>query len=125
VKRTLSLLLPLVLTGCFAPDPAISDEMPDDFPAGACRDTDTDACETGSSSSGTQGQVPADTCNSSEDCFGSGACVAAWDPEDGTRGPYTCQFMCVPLVDETTWCTDDAACCDAQARCTARGYCVL
>ena len=131
MKRS-TLLLLLVAGGCFAPD-NLSDEMPDDLPAGACRDTDAEDCETStgaasssseSSTSGGPSPVPND-CDDSEACLGDDACVAAWDAQTETRGPFQCQFVCVPLLDEAAWCSDDASCCDTGAICTARGYCVL
>ena len=132
MKRT-TLILILAAGGCFAPT-NFTDEMPDDLPAGSCRDTDPEDCETstGDASSGdatsTGGgttEPVVDDCDGSEACLGGDACVAAWDPEAEARGPFQCQFACIPLLDEATWCSDDASCCDATAVCTERGYCVL
>lgn len=127
-----TLVLLLAAAGCFSPG-NLTDEMPDDLPAGACRDTDPEACETstGDASSGTTGpggtettQAVIDGCDGSQACLGNDACVAAWDEQTNSRGPFQCQFACVPLLDEATWCRDDASCCDPEAVCTARGYCV-
>ena len=129
MKRLLALGA-LFVSGCFAPG-SISDEMPDDLPAGSCRDTDTDACETSSSTSddGDDGApdttAAPDACSNTEACFGSSVCVAAWDDEADARGPFECRFACVPLLDEAAWCSDDASCCDPQATCSSRGYCVV
>ena len=60
-----------------------------------------------------------DECQASADCMG-GFCVAPFDPDTLQRSPRTCQFMCVPLLDDTLWCSDDAACCDEDATCTER-----
>ena len=108
-----------------------SDEMPEDLPAGGC-DENPDDCESGdeggeSSSGGVdasaQGEPDPAPCELSTDCNGAGACVASF--EDGERGDYVCRFACVPTLDESAWCRDDASCCDPAATCTARGYCVV
>ena len=110
-----------------------TDEMPDDLPAGQCDATSTgEDCETGgetsetsssSSSSSTTGE-PAVDCRV-DGCTGQGVCAASWDVETEVRGEFECRFACVPLLDDGAWCSDDASCCDAAARCTERGYCVL
>ena len=124
----------LLLSGCFSPQGTLTDEMPDDLPAGHCADTDTDACVTSTGggtststgdTSSSSGEPTVDGCDASESCVGNGACVAPWDADEQARGPFECRFACVPLLDESTWCSDDASCCDAGARCTARGYCIL
>lgn len=101
-----------------------ADEMPDDLPAGECRDTD--GCET-DGDDGTRGTTtgePVDEpeCERSEQCDGAGACVATWD--DDVRGPFECRFACIPTLDESSWCSDDASCCERGDVCTPRGYCV-
>ncbi len=127
----------VALMACDADGPEFTDEMPDDLPAGTCRDTDAEDCETSTgsapvgagTSSGDTGTTtsggPSDACSDSEGCLGGDTCAALWNPQTESRGPFACQFACVPLLDETAWCSDDAACCDAQAVCTPRGYCVL
>ena len=133
-RATIFLLLAAGLSGCFAPVGDLSDEMPEDLPAGSCEDTDTDAC---ASSSGTSGAGASsggsssttapvvDDCEATGSCLGGDACVAEWDAQAESRGPFVCRFACVPLLDEASWCLDDAACCDASAQCTARGYCIV
>ena len=110
----------------------LSDEMPEDLPAGECRAGETDAedCETGStstggsgSSSGQAGEAEDPGCVSTEDCAGAGACAADW--EDGVRTSFSCRFACIPTLSENAWCGDDASCCDTDAVCTGRGYCVV
>ena len=109
----------------------------DDLPAGVCRGpdtdtdtgTDTDPCESGSTAFGEDPGAPgpsdgSDACHGSVDCMG-GVCAASFDPATLQRSPLACQFACVPLIDDTLWCSDDASCCDAGALCTERGYCVL
>lgn len=135
----LGVLLALVL-GCdgesgdspLAGPGELSDEMPEDLPAGECRagETDADDCETGSSSTGdsgsTSGQAGAAEdpgCATTEDCAGAGACAADW--EEGTRTSFSCRFACIPTLNENAWCSDDASCCDTSAVCTGRGYCVV
>jgi hypothetical protein len=126
--------LALVLVGCAGDDSqdaggpddeALYDD--DDLPAGTCRDTgtDTDPCETGGTTVVTgDGAAPDDGCQGSADCMG-GFCAAAFDPVAVQRGELTCQFACVPLLDDDQWCADDASCCDQGAVCAARGYCVM
>jgi hypothetical protein len=126
----------LVLASCFEPtnDGSTLDEYDDDdLPSGVCRDTgtDTEPCDTDGTTIGdtdtpssTTGDVIEDECQASADCMG-GFCAAPFDPDTLQRSPKACQFMCVPLLDDTLWCSDDAACCDEDATCTERGYCVL
>lgn len=114
--------------------------MPEDVPPNSCADTDTDACasssgtadvgtstDAGTSNGGGSSSTAAvvDGCEGTQSCMGEGACVADWDAQAESRGPFACRFACVPLLDEAAWCGDDAACCDASAVCTARGYCIL
>ena len=128
--KTLALVV-LFATAC---DDAggFTDEMPDDLPAGMCDETGTGAdCETGgqasassSSSSTTTTSEPASDCLV-DGCVGQAVCAATWDAEAEVRGAFECRFACVPLLDDSAWCSDDASCCDAGARCTGRGYCIL
>lgn len=102
-----------------------TDEMPEDLPAGGCRDED---CEEGGSSGGVDAapsasEQEAAPCRASDECSGAGACVATF--QDGSRGGFECRFACVPSLDESSWCGDDASCCDPAAVCTDRGYCVV
>lgn len=142
--------LAALLVGCFAPDDdtagggATGDigYMEDDLPAGKCRadtdelgDTDTDCPGGGTegdlistgqidgSSSGSSGGS-ADQCSVSDDCQGA-VCAGAFDPEAEARTPFECVFSCLENLDEEQWCSDDAACCDSEATCTRRGYCVV
>jgi hypothetical protein len=43
---------------------------------------------------------------------------------NNVRGAFACVPECVGPMDEALWCFDDAACCDPNAHCTIRGYCV-
>ncbi len=120
---------------------SFSDYMPEDLPAGGCRDTerpdgeptgglescDTDATTTttGDAAASSSGTASDDACQASEDCNGTESCAATWDAQTQTRGPLACQFACIPALDDASWCSDDEACCDVDARCTERGYCVL
>ncbi len=111
--------------------------MPEDLPAGGCRDTDVDGaagtgtgglegCDAATTTTGvaTSGTGDLDSeCDGEGDCDGAGACVASW--QEGERGPFQCQFACIPTLDEASWCSDDASCCDPDASCTPRGYCVV
>lgn len=60
-------------------------------------------------------------CNVANPCE-VGYCVAPY--ADNDRGEFACVPDCVMPGDETSWCFDAAACCDAEATCTERGYCV-
>ncbi|MBV1861234.1 MAG: hypothetical protein KUG77_22645 [Nannocystaceae bacterium] len=133
MRRTVSIFLALGLSACFSPG-ALTDEMPEDLPAGVCGDTDTDACAsssgtadvgstTGGGSSSTEAVV--EGCEDTVACLGQNVCVADWDAQSESRGPFSCRFACVPLLDEVAWCSDDASCCDVGATCTPRGYCVF
>jgi hypothetical protein len=64
----------------------------------------------------------ADGCNAANQCE-AGYCVAPY--ADNDRGDFVCVPDCVVPGDESSWCFDAAACCDADATCTERGYCVL
>jgi hypothetical protein len=86
--------------------------------------------EAGTTTTGTTGPssvgIP-DECTVSADCLdGEPYCVAPFDQSAGPegKGAYECVSECVVLMDEDRWCADAAACCDPQAECTDRGYCV-
>lgn len=134
MKRISCILLALGVGGCFSPREGLTDEMPEDLPAPSCEDTDTDACasssgtpdtETSTTGGGSSTTAVDDGCQGSQACLGDDACVADWDAQSESRGPFVCRFACVPLLDEASWCSDDASCCDVSAECTARGYCVV
>lgn len=104
------------------------DDMPDDLPAGNCgEDSSDEDCETDGDSAGsadsTTGSVDSDCLV--DGCMGQGVCAAEWDMDDEARGEFECRFACIPLLDDSSWCGDDDSCCEAGARCTERGYCVL
>ena len=126
----LAVIAGLLLGGCGSDDDAFTDEMPEDLPQGQSgTDGETDTAETPTSSgTTTSGDEttggPAPACQSSDDCLGNDVCVASWDPETQTAGEPDCAFACIPSYDETQWCADAEACCDPDAICTARGYCV-
>jgi hypothetical protein len=120
------------IAGC-GDEAASLEYMDDDFPAGGCRGTDgsttnaeceTEAAPTSSGGAVTTGTTGAATCVGTDDCIGT-YCVAPWDAAVEARGEFTCEFACVGLLDERRWCMDDAACCSSDARCTARGYCIV
>jgi hypothetical protein len=125
VHRLLVASLGLSLSCMFGDDSAdggIVEPMPEPMPDWneCATEGDGDACS-GSSGSGSADDAP---CSSSEECAGD-RCVAPYDPATEELGPFACQFTCVPDLDDTQWCSDDAACCNESATCTARGYCVL
>jgi hypothetical protein len=123
VKRSLLVLLGLVACG---DDSASGDAyMDDDVPAGSCM-TDTGECDTDSSpfdEGGDDGPTTAendDECNASLECGAGLSCMATFD---GEIGEFECSAACIPDMDETLWCLDDAACCGVQSSCGPRGYC--
>ena len=134
-------LISLLLFGCFDPSSDSGDDFgeydDDDLPAGSCRGTggqmgtgtDTDPCDTEGTTGApfvpmTTDGPPGDQCMASSECNG-GYCSASWDDQALSRGPLACNFACVPTQDDTAWCGDDSACCDRNATCTGRGYCVI
>ena len=118
----------ILLVGACDDAGGYTDAMPDDLPAAMCETGTGGDCETGGQtseegSSSTTGDPPADC--QVDGCMGQGVCAADWDRDTEVRGAFECRFACVPLLDDTAWCSDDASCCDATARCTERGYCVF
>lgn len=132
----LAVIAGLLVGGCSSDDDVFADEMPEDLPQGQSgTDGETETSTSGgtavtatTSGSTTSGEEttggPAPACQSSDDCLGNDVCVASWDPETQTAGEPDCAFACIPSYDETQWCADAEACCDPDAICTARGYCV-
>lgn len=116
--------------GCFAKSDAAGGAdigyMPDEVPSGERCDTgdgsgtSAEACET------TGGTVPegavGSPCDGSVECNAGLVCAAPFDR--GERGVYACVGACIGLMDEARWCADASACCDPDALCTTRGYCI-
>ena len=136
-RPCIALALASALLGCDAGDASadgagdtdvFGDNMPEDLPAGSCggmvgaQNCDTDG-ESSGVADGSTGVGEADCLV--DGCMGQGVCAASWDADAQTRGDFECRFACIPLLDEGSWCSDDASCCDANAQCTSRGYCVL
>ena len=130
------LLLTVAPLGCDADATAdggadtdvFGDHMPDDLPAGNCGGVvGAQNCDTDGDSAGVaDGSTGVGEANCLVDgCMGQGVCAASWDAEAEVRGDFECRFACIPLLDDGSWCSDDASCCDANAHCTNRGYCVL
>jgi len=88
----------------------------EDIPAGNCGETDNAPCE---SSEG--GGVPDPPCDASNDCWGGMICAAVFD---GDIGSFVCRPSCIEDSDESQWCIDDAGCCNPDATCSDRGYCM-
>jgi hypothetical protein len=67
-----------------------------------------------------------DECTVTADCLDGELCVAPFDQTAGAegKGAYECVPECVVIMDEDRWCADADACCDPEAECTDRGYCV-
>jgi hypothetical protein len=64
---------------------------------------------------------PDDGCSLSRPCE-AGFCVAPY--ADNERGAFACVEACVGPNEAASWCFDASACCDPEAVCTSRGYCV-
>ena len=116
-SRTSMLWVVLAISGCFSanPDAAASggsDDLENPPPAvpPVCPQDET-TCE--------------DECQGGNDCASGQVCAAAFDPDRGGITVTQCRTACIPLDDEASWCVDDGSCCDPEARCTSRGYCVL
>ncbi len=77
----------------------------------SCRDTSSGPCEDST------GDPP--ECTASVECPDEQVCAASFDGDIGT---FRCEASCIATDDEARWCFDDAACCDASARCI-RGLC--
>jgi hypothetical protein len=106
-----------LLASCFAPAADIAgdtDYMPEDPPAGNCGETNNDPC----TSTGVEAE---DGCSATLPCDAGLFCAASFD---GDIGRFDCRDACVPDMDDTRWCFDDAACCNAGSVCQGRGYCV-
>lgn len=63
-----------------------------------------------------------DGCSLSRPCE-AGYCVAPY--ADNERGAFACVEACVGPNEAASWCFDASACCDPEAVCTSRGYCVV
>jgi hypothetical protein len=103
--------------------------MDDDIPSGERCATGTTAgegsaepCETSSTGDPAPGAAGS-PCDRSLDCNDDLVCAAFFDR--GERGVYACVEACIGVMDEARWCADASACCDPDAVCTARGYCIL
>jgi hypothetical protein len=100
--------------------------MDDDLPSGQCdTDGDTEGCagtsDEGSTTSTEQGG-PGSPCDGTGECNDGLACSAPF--AQGERGTFACVDACIETMDELRWCADADACCDPEAVCTMRGYCV-
>lgn len=143
MQRTIgSLLLVVGLAACGddLPEPGLGPGSVDSTSTGSpsLDSTTTTSTTTGGSTStstsssssttteggNTFGEV--DDCLLTNDCPAGLYCVAPFDQSLGPEGKglNECVADCVDIMDETRWCTDEAACCDPTAECTDRGYCV-
>lgn len=118
---TLTFALMAALTGACGDSKELANAegyMPEDLPPWTC---DTDASSGGGSESGCgDGTGEVDECRSGDECQG-GYCVASFN---GDIGVFACRQACIPSMDESQWCADASACCEANARCE-RGYCIV
>lgn len=127
---------------------ACGDDLPDDIMGGddsppamsstsdggepvTTTSTTSAATTSTSASSSSDGEVNTfgalDECEVSSDCARGLLCVAPFDESLGPEGKglNECVMECVVIMDEARWCADAAACCDPEAECTDRGYCVF
>ena len=113
--------LSLLAGGCYAAaDGATGDSFQDeDIPMGMC--PGTDCPETDEEGGPDSGAAAGDPCDDTGQCA-AGFCAAPFDGNE--PGELVCQTVCIELEDDSMWCSDDAACCDSNAVCTPRGYCV-
>jgi hypothetical protein len=88
----------------------------EDIPAGNCGETDNEPCESSDDSGGSGVH-----CDETTDCFDGMICAAQFD---GDIGAFECLYSCVDDRDESRWCIDDASCCNPDASCSERGYCI-
>ncbi len=112
----------LVVSAC-KEDARESDDlyMDDDVPSGSCM-SDTGECDTDSAASDDASTAEvAGTCESTLECGDGESCIATFD---GDIGEFECTASCIADRDETRWCLDDDACCNADSVCAERGYCM-
>lgn len=111
--------LVLVAAACGSDGGPGEQRKPPADPTGAFDTSSTGTSATSSGSSGETG-VPGEgePCSAAAPCPDATFCAA---PDAGGTvvgaGDYTCSAICVALDDVSRWCLDDAACCDATARC--------
>jgi hypothetical protein len=101
--------------------------MDDDIPSGRCETGgDTDGCP-GNTEGATTGPSPdggpGSPCDRTGECDDGLTCSAPFS--GGERGTFACVEACIPNMDESRWCADADGCCDPDAVCTMRGYCVV
>lgn len=100
-------------------------------PGGPPPDTDADGgsggSDDGTAGTGDTADAPGgddrDQCRASDECGAPGRCGASFD--GSRRAGLTCLGGCIDTMDDAMWCADDAACCDPNAVCQSRGYCVV
>lgn len=82
----------------------------------------TETSSTGAPDPTTTGDGDDEGCSLSRPCE-AGYCVAPY--ADNERGAFACVEACVGPNEAASWCFDASACCDPEAVCTSRGYCVV
>jgi hypothetical protein len=100
--------------------------MEEDLPSGGECETDgmpgaDTGCVENSTGPPPDGSVGS-PCGRSAECNAGLVCSA---PFDGERGEFACVDLCIEQMDEAKWCADASSCCDPDATCTSRGYCVV
>lgn len=108
-------LVLLTVAGCAADALSADSYMDEDHPPYGCDSEPTGPCGS-SSDAGPQ----AGSCQGGLDCDAGEFCAASFD---GDIGQFECQSACIDAMDDTRWCYDSSACCNATDTCT-RGYCI-
>jgi hypothetical protein len=98
------------------------DYMPEEVPSGEECDTDATPSEACRPETDAPPGAAGSPCDGSMECNDGLICAAPFDR--GERGTYACVAACIGAMDEARWCADAGACCDPEAICTARGYCI-
>ncbi|MCH9684172.1 MAG: hypothetical protein K0V04_22255 [Deltaproteobacteria bacterium] len=119
VRSVIALATAFSLSACFAGDDAgasggVDDDYMDDPPPGG-------GCATECPNPGSDGSPVGGPCIDSEDCMTGAICAAEFD---GEVQSFTCTNACIPLMDQSQWCSDDTSCCAAGAVCSGRGLCL-
>lgn len=115
MRLDLTLLALLTIAGCAGDALSADSYMDEDHPPYGCDSEPTGPCGS-SSDAGPNGG----SCQGGLDCANGEFCAASFD---GDIGQFECQSACIESMDDTRWCYDSSACCNATDTCT-RGYCI-
>jgi len=123
MRLGLVIVAALGLLGCASDDAFGGEGTTDDF---IDMDTPPGNCSAGSNPcpdpGGSTGVPEGGACIESSNCVEGTYCIAPF--VDGEVGDFICTALCIPLMDESSWCADSSACCDIGAVCSTRGLCI-